>query len=286
MSGWWAVVLALLTSAPTAPVAQPPEPAAHASSVLAFSGAPRIGYVGGHVLHLPGGATVRLPSRWGITGIAAYDGGYLVSDDRTFEGTVGMAKLDGDGRILDQWSGTGPPEVSRDGRIAWVSLTVAETGRTGPTLLHADSVDGGAAVAQEIDRTRVPFLTGWFRGRLVYRTWGESSSYLTDLVGAPQPVPLAEDLGRPSPSGRLVARPTRAGVEIRQSDGQLINLIEERGLTRTLAHDLAWEDDRHLLATLTRGHRMCVVRVGIYGRLTRATPWQRADPTGFAFLGS
>jgi hypothetical protein len=275
--GWWALVLALLSTTPTVP--EPPRPE------VAFSGAPKIGYVEDHVLRLPGGERVQLPKRWGVTGIAAYDGGYLVSDDRVFEGTVGMARLDADGKVLDQWSGTGPPVTSRDGRLAWVSLAVSEADQHGPTVLHADSVDGGAEVTQRIGRTRIPFLTGWWHGRLVYRTWGQDSSFLTDLAAAPRPVPLVEDLGEVSPDGRLSARTTVQGIEVRQSDGQLVNVIKEPGLTRTQTNDLAWEDGRHLLATLTRGHRMCVVRVGLYGRITRATPWQRAGTTGFAFLG-
>src|SRR4051812_16723095 len=108
MTGWWAVVLALLTSVPATPA---PEPLEHTSQALDFSGKPRLAYVDGHVLRLRDGSTVQLPKRWGVTGIAAYDGGYLVSDDRTFEGILGMARLDGQGKLLDQWSGTGPPEV-------------------------------------------------------------------------------------------------------------------------------------------------------------------------------
>ena len=274
--GWWALVLALLTTVPTAP--EPPHPD------LAFTGAPRPGYVDGHTLRLPGGATVMLPRQWGVTGIAAYDGGYLVSDDRVFEGTVGMAKLDANGKVLDQWSGTGSPVVSRDGRVAWVSLAVSEAEQHGPTVLHADSLDGGHEVSQRINRRWMPFLTGWWRGRLVYRTWGRDSSFVTDLAAAPRSVPLAEDLGEVSPNGFLTARTTAQGIEVRQVDGQLVHVIKQPGLTRTQANDLAWEDDHHLLATLTQGHRMCVVRIGLYGRITRATPWQRADTTGFAFL--
>lgn len=274
--GWWALVLALLTTTPTVP--EPPRPA------MAVTGEPRIGYVDHHVLRLPDGTQVQLPRRWGVTGIAAYDGGYLVSDDRVFEGTVGMAKLDADGKVLDQWSGTGPPMLSRDGRVAWVSLFVSEADQHGPTVLHADSVEGGAEVTQRIDRTRMPFLTGWFRGRLVYETWGQGSSFLTDLTNAPQAIPLAEDLGEVSPDGRMYARSTPQGLEIRQYDGQLVNVIKERGLTRTQTNNVAWEDGRHLLATLTHGRRMCVVRIGVYGRITRATPWERADTAGFAFV--
>ena len=278
-SGWWALVLALLTTTP----AVPPTPAAHPD--LPFSGKPTLAYVEGHVLRKPDGSTVQLPKRWGVTGIAAYDGGYLVSDDRTFEGTVGMAKLDADGKVLDQWSGTGPPRVSQGGLLAWVSLSVSEADQHGPTVLHADSVSGGHEVTQRIARRWVPFLTGWWRGRLVYQTWGQGSSFLTDLASDPRPIPPAEDLGEPSPSGRLFARTTAQGIEIRQYDGQLINVVKDPGLTRTQANDIAWENERHLLATLTRGHRMCVVRVGLYGRVTRATDWQRADTTGFVFMG-
>ncbi len=281
MSGWWGVVLALMTTVPTTPL---PEPAEHSSAALVFSGKPRIAYVDGHLLRLRDGSTVQLPQRWGVTGIASYDGGYLVSDDRTFEGTVGMARLDAQGKVLDQWAGTGPPEVSRGGRVGWVSLTVSETGRTGPTLLHADSVGGGAEVTQEIDRTRVPFLTGWFRGRLVYKTWGQGSSFLTDLVSPPEPVPLAEDLGNPSPTGRLFARSTGDGLELRQYDGQLIDVVRDDHLTRTQLSSVGWEDDRHVLATYVRGGRMCVVRIDDRGLITRATGWRPTTTAGFAFL--
>jgi hypothetical protein len=283
MSGWWGVVLALVTTAPATPVPEPVQPASQQQMV--FTGGPKVGYVDGHVLRLPGGVTVDLPKRWGVTGIAAYDGGYLVSDDRIFEGTVGMAKLDADGTVLDQWSGTGPPMLSRDGRVAWVSLFVSEAGQQGPTVLHADSVDGGAEVTQRIDRTRVPFLTGWFRGRLVYETWGQGSSFLTDLTGPPQAIPLAEDLGQPSPSGRRYVRPGGSGLEIRQYDGQLVDVVRDRRLTRTQLNSVGWEDEQHLLATYVRGGRMCVVRIEVGGPITRASRWRPASTAGFAFLG-
>ena len=282
MTGWWALVLSLLTTVPTAP--DPPR--SDRPAVLTLSGKPRIGYVDGHVLRLPDGSSVQLPKRWGVIGIAAYDGGYLVSDDRVFEGTVGMAKLGADGNVLDSWTGTGPPVVSRDGRLAWVSMSVAEADQHGPTVLHADSVEGGHELTQRINRHLMPFLRDWWRGRLVYETWGRRSSFLTDLVSAPQPIPPAQDLGDVGPDGRLFARSTVDGVELRQYDGQLLNVIKVRGLTRTQANDLAWEDARHLLATLTRGHRMCVVRIGLGGRISRATPWQKADVRGFAFVAA
>lgn len=277
--GWWALVLALLTTTPTVP-----EPAEHASQSMVFTGEPRIGYVDGHVLRLPGGQQVQLPKRWGVTGIAAYDGGYLVSDDRVFEGTVGMVRLDADGTVLDQWSGSGAPLLSRDGRIAWVSLSVSEADQHGPTVLHADSVDGGHEMTQRISRHRMPILVGWFRGRLVYDLWGSGASHATDFASSPEAVPLAEDLGQRSPNGFYFVRSTRVGLEFRQYDGQLVSEVRDRGLTRTQVNSVAWEDDHHVLATLTRGHRMCVVRIEESGPMTRATAWERATTTGFAFL--
>lgn len=236
------------------------------------------------MLRFPDGRTVQLPRRWGITAIVRYAGGYLVTDDRALEGTIGMARLGGDGRVLDRWTGTGRSLVSADGRVAWVSIVSSEAGRTGPTLLHADSVDGGAEVTQELDRHRVPFLTAWFRGQLVYETWGARSSYVTDLVHPPRAIPRAEDLGLARPDGYYTVRTTRRGIEFLHRDGQLATIVRERGLNRTVGTDVGWEDDQHVLTTLTRGGRQAIARIGLDGSVSLASPWRRIDWTGFAFL--
>ncbi|HEY0644713.1 MAG TPA: hypothetical protein VGD39_14900, partial [Nocardioides sp.] len=255
-------------SAPTA-YDHPTTPAV--DDELPFTGPPRIAYVDGSVLRFPDGRTVQLPRRWGFTGIVRYAGGYLVTDDRVLEGTVGMQRLDADGRILDRWTSTGRPLVSDDGRVAWVSMVSSESGRTGPTLLHADSVDGGAEVTQELGGGRVPFLTAWFRGRLVYETWGATSSFLTDVVRPPRAIPRAEDMGLASPDGYYRARPTSRGIELLHQDGQLATVVRERGLNRTISTDIAWEDDNHVLTTLTRGGRQAIVRIALDGTVSRAT---------------
>lgn len=279
-----AVTRTVTASAGPTPADDPPS-GPSARPELPFTGEPRLAYVDGHVLRAPDGSTVPLPGRWRISGIVGYAGGYLVSDDRTFEGTVGMQRLAADGSVLEEWSGTGPPLVSRDGRVAWVSLVAPESGENGPTLIHADSLDGGAEVAQEVAPARLPFLTGWFRGRLVYQAWGEGSSFLTDLVGEPVPVPRAEDLGVLRPDGAYSARPTGKGIELLHADGQLTQAFRDKGLGRTQFNDLAWEDDRRLLTTLVRGGRMCVVRIDTRnGGLSRATDWRPATYAGFAFV--
>lgn len=273
----YALIAFLLGLAPTTPASPRPD--------LPFTGPPAIAYVADSVLHQPDGTTVQLPQRWGITGIVEYDGGYLVADDRIFEGTVGMQRLDAEGRIVESWAGTGSPVVSRDGRVAWVSLVAPESGGTGPTLLHVDSVDGGAEVTQEVRRRSMPFLQGWFRGRLVYETWGRDAAYLTDLVDRPRPIPPAEDLGATSPDGFLTARIVPRGVEVlTRSDAMVQSFVPVKGVGRGF-DQLAWEDGRHLLGTLTRGQRMCVVRIDIRdGTLSRATDWQPASLAGFAFV--
>lgn len=251
---------------------------------LTFSGPPKIGYVDGSVLRLPDGTTVQLPDGTGYSGIARYAGGYLVATDGFFEGTVGMHRLGRNGESLEAWSGTGSPLVSGDGRVAWVSLIVAETGETGPTLLHVDSVTGGEEVTQEIDRTTIPFLTGWFRGQLVYETWGDASSFLTDLVDEPQAIPRAEYLGVPNPDGSYSARHTTTGVEFLHADGQPGYSVRDRGLTRTVRGGLMWEDNRNVLTTLVRGERRAVVRISRDGEMSLATPWRKGGWPGFAFL--
>ncbi|NYE37245.1 hypothetical protein F4692_002378 [Nocardioides cavernae] len=182
------------------------------------------------------------------------------------------------------WTSTGPAETSPDGRVGWVSLVPSEGGRVGPTELHADSVDGGAAVSQRLDRSRVPFLGGWFRGQLVYETWGDAASFVSDLVHRPRPVPRAEDLGVLQPDGAYRARITAEGLEILHHDGAPSRVVRLRGFGRTMFADLAWEDDRHVLTTITRNGRQAVARIGTGGRVSLASEWREAGWVGVAFL--
>jgi hypothetical protein len=195
-----------------------------------------------------------------------------------------MHRLDSTGRVLESWAGTGGPLVSEDGRIAWVSLVVGETGRTGPTLLHVDALAGGAERTQEIARDRIPFLTRWFRGELVYRTWGDGYSRITDLVDPPREVPLAEDIGVPSPDGYQYARLVDGAIELRGRDGQLLDLVRERGLGSTTVPPV-WEDRRHVLTVLVRGRRSAIARVDTWtGTLSLATGFRWPAYPGPALL--
>ena len=227
---------------------------------------------------------MQLPRRWRTTSIVRYADGYLVTDDRGLEGVLGMHRLDSAGAVLDSWTTTGPALASRDGRVAWVSLVAPESGRTAPTLLHVDSLDGGEEVTQRLDRRTMPFLSGWFRGRLVYENWGSAASYVTDLVRPPRAVPRAEDLGVLRPDGAYRARLRDDGLEILHHDGQLTDVIRVRGLGRTPDPDVVWEDDRHVLTTIIRNGRQAIARVGMRGRVSLATAWRPARWTGFVLL--
>ena len=253
---------------------------------LRLTSPPRVAWVDGSVLRLPDGGTVQLPRRWRATSIVRYADGYLVTDDRGVEGVLGMHRLDAAGAVLDSWTTTGPALASRDGRVAWVSLVAPESGRTGPTLLHVDSVDGGEEVTQRLDRRTMPFLSGWFRGRLVYETWGSAASYVTDLVHPPRAVPRAADLGVLRPDGAYRARLGDEGLELLHHDGQLTDVIRVRGLGRTPDPGVVWEDDRHVLTTITRNGRQAVARIGMGGRVSLATTWRKAGRAGIALLAN
>lgn len=260
------------------------EPDRGAGRNLVVNDPPRVAWIDGSVLRFPDGDTLQLPSDWGYTSIVPYAGGYLVTDDRALEGVMGMHHIAADGSLLDSWTTTGPALPSRDGRVAWVSLVPGEGGLTGPTLLHADSMDGGEEVVQRLRRSRTPYLTGWFRGRLVYETWGESASFLTTLVHRPQAVPRAEQVGAVRPDGAYVARLGRDALEFLHSDGQVAGGVRLRGLGRTMGSDVVWEDDQHVLTTVTRRGRQAIVRIGMRGRVSLATSWRSPGWVGVALL--
>ena len=97
-------------------------------------------FVTGRVVHTVAGEQVRvrlgLRGRWSLTSVVPDGDGYLVTDDRWFEGTLGMHRLDARGRLVSSWASTGPALAGPRGRAAWVSLVVPESGETGPTLVH------------------------------------------------------------------------------------------------------------------------------------------------------
>ena len=237
---------------------------------------PRTGVVVDHVLTHPDGRRVQLPRAWGVSGIARTDAGYLVADDLHFEGTLGMHRLDAQGRELDSWTSTVPAVVAPDGQVAWVSMTAPETGQSGPTLIHV-----GERI-QELHGLFSPYLQR-FDGTTItftaHRLGGGHGTYVTDLDQPPRRVGTPSRRWRfHSPSGENWFGYRRRTLVLASSAGSV-----EVPLA-ALGGQPFWEDDRHLLLTYLRDDEMAVARIDLTGRVSVTTPWRRKNGDGFAFL--
>ena len=237
----------------------------------------------GHRLTYPDGRSVQLPRGWGVTGIATYGDGYLVADNRYFEGTVGMSRLDAEGKVVDSWASTGPALVAPDGRVAWVSLVVPESGETGPTLIHVGER------TQELNGIFSPYLLGFdgetvtFTARTLIRGGWRSADYETDLLDPPRRTGTSPRFARYySPSGENWYGFRRRSLRLVTPEG--FTEIRAGRLMRTMG-GLFWEDDRHLLGTYVRDGQMAVARIDMSGKVSIAGHWLRKGGEGFAFLG-
>lgn len=143
-------------ASPTSPPSTPPAgPGAWVDS-LPVGPPPRIGYVIGHTYHSADGRVVRLPRDRGITWIAGLGDGFLMVDDRGWEGTAGISVLDARGhRTSDVDTIAGTPVLSKDGAtLRWITFTPAEVGPSGrePTRLHLADVATGEIETQAVRR--------------------------------------------------------------------------------------------------------------------------------------
>ncbi|MGH3348327.1 MAG: hypothetical protein ACRDO4_15215, partial [Nocardioides sp.] len=107
---------------------------------------PSIGYVVDGEWRGPDGRRVDLPDRHGISAVTPYAGGFLVADTRYFEGSLGLSRIDGEGRKLGSWASSGSPAASDDGRVAWTSLVPLESGLAGSSQVHVDDGCGRLAL--------------------------------------------------------------------------------------------------------------------------------------------
>ena len=252
---------------------------------LEWSGPPRLAYVRDLVLHDTDGRLLRirlgLRGRWGITSLVADGDGYLATDDRWFEGTLGMHRLDGEGRAVAGWTSTGPALAGPRG-AAWVSLVAPESGETGPTLVHA----GGRT--QDIGPLLSPVLAAYDGRTLTFTALQEEGrtyvrrGFTTDLVDPPERVP--------TPSTRTYAPDGEHWWELRRwrlviggPEGEVA--IRSRPFVQAFGRP-AWEDDSHLLVTVTRGRRQAIGRIDLDGTLTLASAWSPFDNAGFAFVAA
>lgn len=146
----------------------------------------------GKVVHTVDGERLRvrlgLRGRWSLTSVVAVGEEYLVTDDRWFEGTLGMHRIDARGRVRAAWASTGPALPGPRGGAAWVSLVVPESFETEPTLLHTgdrtQDVEGLVMpVLESYDGDVITFTALQRTGRRYVRR-----AFTTDLVGPPRRV--------------------------------------------------------------------------------------------------
>lgn len=249
---------------------------------LATSRPPRTAVVADHTLTYPGGRTVKLPSGWGVTGIARYGDGFLLADNRYFEGTLGMQRLDAEGKVVDAWTSTGPALVAPDGQVAWVSMFAPESGEPGPTLIHLGQR------TQQLRDMFFPYLQGFdgetvtFTARELVRGRWRSVTYATNLVDPPRRIGTPPRLARHfSPTGENWYAYRRDSLVLVTPEGSVT--VPAGKLTRTSGR-LFWEDERHLLGTYVQDGRMAVARIDLTGDVSIASPWRPRDLDGFAFL--
>jgi hypothetical protein len=124
---------------------------------------PAVGYVIGHAYHAPGGRMVALPRDRGITSIARLGDGFLVTDDRFFEGTRGVLLLDARGDLVTELGTVaGVPVLNRNGsKLRWITFTPLEVSPAdrSPTRLHVADVATGeirSRILRFDDRDHVP----------------------------------------------------------------------------------------------------------------------------------
>lgn len=302
MRTWPSVFLLLLAGCTTTPAPeQPPasvpavvpsdepEPATTRPPALDLddldrSGPPRVAYVRDRVLRRPDGSelTIRLGLRgpWGITSLAPVEDGYLVTDDRWFEGSVGMHRLDPDGDVVASWTSTGPALVSPTGEVAWVSIVPPESGQTGVTGLHTETL------TQRLPGLVWPVLSRYRDGVVTFtalrregRDWNRRG-FASDLSGPPHRVPTPSGRTR-SPDGRSwwVLRRTRLVIGGEQGGVEL----RSRPFVQSFGRPV-WEDDEHLLVTLTDRRRQAIARIGLDGTVTLASGWSPFTNDGFTFV--
>lgn len=163
---------------------------------------PTLGYVIGHWYHSADGRMLALPRDTGVTAITRLGDGYLVVDDRSWEGTAGIFVLDARGRRVGATHTiSGAPALSRDGTtLRWITFTPLEVSRSErePSMLHvADvatgeirsrvihpDVDALPRVAQPDPRPDVDAVLGrfgsavWLRASTVGTAWEDAHHLL------------------------------------------------------------------------------------------------------------
>lgn len=297
---------------PTTEATPPPRGPTPYLSTLPQGGPPGIPYLVDSTYVAPDGGRTDLRVAFPMS--AAPDGtGFLVTDSRSFDGVLGMHRVDSRGRVVDRWSTTSELLAGDDERPAvWVRVTdPGDDPRRSVIRRGADREVTGAGVS----------LVASLGDRVVYRQRGSRGAWSTDLRGPPERIRglrRVEDVHgdlvagrrasgdgvvveagsgtvrwttsrwRPvsfSPDGRhLVALPrrSRSHVAILAADGSLRGTIRRFGseADELRVLDLTWEDDSHVLLLVAQYGRSAIVRADLDGTLNRATSPLVADLAG------
>jgi hypothetical protein len=133
------------TPSPSGTPAPPPRPTL---DDLPLGERPRIGYVDHQVYVARDGRRTPMPLHLGVSGIVPFDGGFLVSDTRYFEGTVGLHRLVG-GREVDEHCSSGVP-TSEDGWVTWLVASCPESADFVRAEAHRARPDGSGETVREV----------------------------------------------------------------------------------------------------------------------------------------
>lgn len=317
-----AAVCGLSLLSACSPAAQPTDstgtPAALPPAVPTGS-APAVPYVAGRWYVAPD-RRLRLPGRRGVTGAVVYDDGLLVADARTFEGTVGLARVrHGRWASVTQCS-SGVPAVSADGRhVAWATTLCPESGDTTTGAVHRARTDGTHEEVRPVG-TGLVSIVGFLGRDVVYQLGFSGGVWVSDMRSAPRRIPgidHARDTntrrslvlgGRGDRTDRAVRPDGTVRWRLEQGDLVAFNpggtrvaalrddrllVLRSRDGSRVAILDLpagvdgwsvTWETGRTLLALRYDAGRVAVVRLSLDGRVERATPWRAEGTSGGPYV--
>lgn len=308
---------------PSPSLESPPVPSPDPLEALPTGPPPRIAYAEeGTIVHPDGSREVLAGQRRvGITEFTRFRNGWIVADGRIFEGTVGLAYVEGRRRTDLGPCTAGGAQLSGDGRLAsWLSQGCPESNLVAPTIVHVAEAHGRDEELREIERVGLIGVRGFIGDEVVVSGYDNR----VDLVG---PGGATRPLGRLSWASDtcdrlgLVAGILRAGPRFgavvdaetgattwrrRHTQPELFSTdcsvvlghvgrrpaLLDGGTGRTVAlvrasrlglNGWAWEDDEHLLGVAQRGVRSAMVRVDLRGNVTRIGPIVSAVRWGYVF---
>jgi hypothetical protein len=272
-----------------------------------YGAPPGLPYADGPVHVAPDGSRERLVSdrtyrrTGGITGLTPYRGGHLVADGRTFEGSVGLTSVVAGRRTALGPCATGEGALSPDGaHVAWLTTGCPEADLQAETVLHVDPTRrSGDGWTRNLGPSYLYLVVG-FLGDAVVLSGLSGPVLVVPEAGPVRRLPAikrAVDVhgalvaGRhgvlDTASGRVLWYDRRRELGSFSPDGRL--LVTDRGLVDARSGALraalpsrlaqvAWEDERHLVAVVSRGRWSALLRIGLDGRAELLGAPQRRAP--------